>query len=238
MGYSDEELAMAPEGANLGFGCGNPAAIAGLRDGEVVLDLGSGAGFDCFIAAQAVGPQGRVIGVDMTPEMIEKANANLVESGAKNIEFRMGDIENLPVESGTIDVVISNCVLNLVPDKAKAFGEIYRVLKPGGRAAVSDIVKLRELPPEIEEDADALSACVSGALMKEDYLEKIWRAGLSDVKVESCDDFGEALLSAPGPGSDWLREAAPGGTFGGFVASIKVAAVKPRPACDCGGCCG
>ena len=238
MGYSDEELAMAPEGANLGFGCGNPTAIAGLREGETVLDLGSGAGFDCFIAARAVGPRGKVIGVDMTPEMIEKANANLAESGEKNIEFRLGEIENLPVESGSIDVAISNCVLNLVPDKAKAFAEIYRVLKPGGRAAVSDIVKLRELPPEIENDADALSACVSGALMKEDYLEKMWRAGLGEVTVESCDDFGAALMSAPGPGSDRIRAAAPGGSFDGFVASIKVAAVKPRAACDCGRCCG
>lgn len=227
IGYSDEELAELPDGANLGLGCGNPGAIASLQPGETVLDLGSGAGMDCFLAAPRVGPGGRVIGVDMTSEMIARANENLENSEFNNIEFRLGEIETLPVDDATVDVVISNCVLNLVPDKQRAFREIYRALKPGGRMAVSDIVKLRPLPGAIEDDPDALSACISGALHKQDYLDAIAAAGLEDVRVLSQTDFGDMFFASEGPVSDKIREAFPDGACGGFIASIKVTAQRP-----------
>jgi arsenite methyltransferase len=228
LGYSEEELTALPEDANLGLGCGNPTAIASLEPGDVVLDLGSGAGMDCFLAAARVGPQGKVIGVDMTPEMIEKANENLGKSDFSNIEFRLGEIESLPVEDNSVDVVISNCVLNLVPDKLKAFKEIFRVLKPGGRMAVSDIVKLRALPDAIENDPDALSACISGALMYDDYLSAISGAKLADVKVVSKQDFGDMFFVTDGPVSDKMKEVFGGGDASGYIASIKVTAGKTR----------
>ncbi|NWF92851.1 MAG: arsenite methyltransferase, partial [Syntrophaceae bacterium] len=166
IGYSDEELEVVPEGSNLGLGCGNPVALTSLREGETVLDLGSGAGFDCFLAANKVGEKGRVIGVDMTPEMVEKAKKNAEKNNYKNVEFRLGDIETLPVDDDSIDVVMSNCVINLSPDKGKVFKEAFRVLKPGGRLTISDIVLLKELPTFIRESIDAYVGCVSGALIK------------------------------------------------------------------------
>jgi SAM-dependent methyltransferase len=169
--------------ADLSLGCGIPTAHAGIAAGETVLDLGSGAGNDVFIASRAVGPAGRVIGVDMTPEMIAKAKANAAKLGAANVDFRLGEIENLPVESGTVDVVISNCVVNLVPDKAKAFSEIHRVLKPGGRFSVSDIVVDGELPAAVRKNAEMWAGCVSGALQKDEYLGIARNAGF-DVKIE------------------------------------------------------
>ncbi len=184
VGYSKDELATLPEGANLGLGCGNPTAFAQLRPGETVLDLGSGAGIDCFLAAQRVGPTGRVIGVDMTPEMLERARANAAKVNATNVEFRQGFIESLPVEDESVDVVISNCVINLSPDKPAVFREIARVLKPGGRVHVSDIVLNGELPDEVKQYGEAYSACVSGAWQKNDYLGAIAAAGLKDVTLE------------------------------------------------------
>lgn len=183
VGYTEHDIATAPEGANLGLGCGNPVALASLREGDVVLDLGSGAGFDCFLAAQHVGASGRVIGVDMTPEMVAKARENARKGDYRNVEFRLGEIEHLPITDNSVDVTISNCVINLVPDKLRAFVEIFRVLKPGGRLMISDIVLLQELPDVIKNSAAAYVGCISGALMKEEYLKTIRDAGFEDVQV-------------------------------------------------------
>lgn len=183
LGYSDEQLQAAPEGANLGLGCGNPTALGTLSPGETVLDLGSGAGFDCFLAAERVGSSGRVIGVDMTPDMIEKARANAVKSNAENVEFRLGEIEHLPVADNTVDAIISNCVINLTPDKAPVFREAHRVLKPGGRLMISDIVLKGKLPPELEAHMPAIVGCISGAIQLEDYLELMRQAGFSNIEV-------------------------------------------------------
>jgi len=183
IGYTDEELASAPEGANLGLGCGNPTALASLVEGETVLDLGSGAGFDCFLAAQKVGDTGKVIGVDMTPEMIEKARKNAQMSNCANVEFRLGEIENLPVADNSVDVIISNCVINLSPDKERVFRDAFRVLKPGGRLMVSDIVLLKALPDFIRESVAAYVGCIAGAMLKDDYLAAIGKAGFQDVKI-------------------------------------------------------
>jgi len=183
VGYSDEEMAAVPDGANLGLGCGNPVALASLSDGEIVMDLGAGAGFDCFLAANRVGKRGRVIGVDMTPEMLEKARENAAKGGYDNVEFRLGEIENLPAANGSVDVVISNCVINLSPDKGRVFAEAFRVLKPGGRLMVSDIVVLRELPDFIRKSAAAYVGCISGALLKDEYLGMIKKAGFGKVTV-------------------------------------------------------
>jgi arsenite methyltransferase len=183
MGYTREELEKLPEGADLGLGCGNPIALASLKKGEVVLDLGSGAGIDCFLAAQAVGAEGKVIGVDMTPEMIEKARINAFKSNYNNVEFRLGEIENLPVADSMIDVVISNCVINLAPDKDRVFFEALRVLKPGGRLMLSDIVLLKELPEVIQNNIASYVGCISGAVIKDNYLNSIRQAGFKDVKI-------------------------------------------------------
>jgi arsenite methyltransferase len=188
IGYTKEELESLPEGAALGVGCGNPVAIASLKEGETVLDLGSGAGIDVFLAAARVGSSGRVIGVDMTPEMLERARANAAKGGFDNVEFRKGEIEDLPVEDGTVDCIISNCVINLSVDKDKTFSEAFRVLKPGGRLMVSDIVLTKPLPPEVAGDAGAYSGCVSGAMLIEDYLAAISRAGFKDVRIISKTD--------------------------------------------------
>jgi SAM-dependent methyltransferase len=189
IGYADSDLAMVPEGANLGLGCGNPIALASLREGETVLDLGSGAGFDCFLAADRVGKTGRVIGVDMTPEMIERARENARRDKIENVEFRFGDIEHLPVEEGSVDVIISNCVINLAPDKGRVFQEAFRVLKPGGRLMVSDIVLTRPLPDFVKNSVAAYIGCVAGAALKADYLGAMRQAGFEDVTVQSEAPF-------------------------------------------------
>ncbi len=183
IGYSEEEMNAVPEGANLGLGCGNPTALASLKKGERVLDLGSGAGFDCFLAAKKVGKLGKVIGVDMTPEMLDKARANSKKGKYTNVEFRLGEIENLPVADNSVDVIISNCVINLAPNKKRVFEEAFRVLAPKGRLMVSDIVLLKELPESIQNNVEAYAGCISGAELKDKYLELIQKAGFKEVKV-------------------------------------------------------
>ena len=193
VGYAAGDLDAVPEGANLGLGCGNPLALALVKPGDVVLDLGSGAGFDAFLAVPRVGPEGRVIGVDMTEEMIAQARANAERAGYTNVEFRLGEIESLPVEDSSVDLVISNCVLNLVPDKPAAFRELVRVLKPGGRLAISDIVLDRPLPAELADDPDAWCACVGGAISRQEYLQGLREAGLVQVEVMSEADAAPLL---------------------------------------------
>ena len=183
LGYSEQELRAIPQEANLGLSCGNPTAIAGLKKGEVVLDLGSGAGFDCFLAAEQVGPKGKVIGVDMTPEMLEKARDIAKKRGVRNVEFRMGEIEALPVADASVDVVLSNCVINLSTDKPQVFREVHRVLKPGGRIAISDLALTKKLPPKVRESVAAYVGCVGGALLVKDYERAVKDSGLKGVKL-------------------------------------------------------
>jgi len=194
VGYSPAELAGIPEDANLGLGCGNPAALASLKTGETVLDLGSGAGIDCFLAARKVGPSGRVIGVDMTPEMLDRARENARKSGPTNIEFRLGEIENLPVADNSVDVILSNCVINLSTDKPRVFREAFRVLRPGGRMMVSDLALKKPLPKAVRESVEAYVACIAGALVKDDYLNAIRKAGFQDVTVVSEKAFPAELV--------------------------------------------
>ncbi len=215
MGYSDAEVGRVPTGANLGLGCGNPTAIAALQPGETVLDLGSGAGFDCFLAADAVGEAGRVIGVDMTPEMIDKARGNAARGGYRQVEFRRGEIEHLPVPDGSIDAVISNCVINLAPDKARVFREVYRVLRPGGRVMISDIVLTGELPEEVRNSIEAYVGCVSGASPRQEYLATVKAAGFQEVEIMKT-------TSEVGLDGDRDSGALP-------ITSITVKAVKPGP---------
>lgn len=189
IGYDDEELKTVPGDANLGLGCGNPIAIALLKEGETVLDLGSGAGLDCFLSAKAVGEKGKVIGVDMTTDMLDKARKNAAEGNYKNVEFRLGEIENLPVANDYVDVVISNCVINLASDKKRVFEEAFRVLKPGGRIVVSDVVYVKKLPQEILEKISAYVGCIAGALKKEEYIEAIKNAGFSAVSIMNEKSF-------------------------------------------------
>ena len=189
VGYSRKDLEHVPGEAIMGLGCGNPAATADLKAGEVVLDLGAGAGVDVFLAANRVGPTGRVIGVDMTEEMVNKAKNIAADHGYRNVEFRLGEIENLPVEDESVDVVISNCVINLSPDKSKVFREAYRVLKPGGSLTVSDIVSEGMLPAEIKGNTDAWACCIGGALEQQEYLRKIRKAGFQEVRVMSSKEF-------------------------------------------------
>lgn len=189
LGYDVNELEEIPEGADLGLGCGNPLALLELQPGETVLDLGSGAGIDCFLAAKRVGPTGRVIGVDMTHEMLERARRNAAESGLSNVEFRLGEIEHLPVADGEVDVIISNCVVNLVPDKSAVFRDAFRVLKPGGRLSISDMVLLGEIPVAVRDSIDAYTACLSGAILRDDYLQLIRDAGFVDVEITSESAF-------------------------------------------------
>lgn len=184
-GYTPEQLAVVPEDAILGLGCGNPTALASLQQGETVLDLGAGAGIDCFLAAKAVGETGRVIGVDMTAEMLDRARENARKHHFDNVDFRLGEIENLPVGDAAVDVVISNCVINLSPDKTRVFAEAYRVLKPGGRMMISDIVLLKDLPRTIKDDPELYVACVAGASRKEEYLGMIRNAGFGQIEVIS-----------------------------------------------------
>ncbi|MHC1729562.1 MAG: arsenite methyltransferase [Syntrophobacteraceae bacterium] len=196
VGYRDEELNAVPEGANLGLGCGNPVALASLSPGETVIDLGSGAGFDCFIAAAQVGRSGKVIGIDMTPEMVEKARQNALKGEFENVEFRLGEIERIPVPEGHADVVISNCVINLSPDKKQVFREAYRILKPGGRLMVSDIVLLRELPEAVRSSVEAYVGCIAGAERKDDYLAWLEAAGFQEIKVIAEDTLPIELVAA------------------------------------------
>lgn len=198
IGYSEDEVSAVPEGANLGLGCGNPTALASLKEGERVLDLGSGAGFDCFLAAKRVGKQGKVIGVDMTPEMLEKARRNAEKGKFSNVEFRLGEIENLPVADSSVDVVISNCVINLAPNKKRVFEEAFRVLSHNGRLMVSDIVLLKKLPKSVEKNVEAYSSCISGAEIKEKYLELILKAGFRVVEILQEKPYPlEFIISEP-----------------------------------------
>ena len=232
IGYSEEEMGSAPEGANLGLGCGNPTALASLKEGETVIDLGCGAGFDTFLAANMVGQTGRVIGIDMTPDMLQNARANAEKGGYQNVEFRLGEIENLPVADSCADIIISNCVINLSPDKPGVFREAFRALKPGGRLMVSDIVLLKELPDNIRESVSAYVGCVAGALMKGDYLATIKEAGFQSVKVIDETIYPIKSMAgdlAGGSAIDKLsvRQKDDATDFRNSVASIKVRAVKP-----------
>jgi SAM-dependent methyltransferase len=229
LGYTTEELAVLPEGANMGLSCGNPTAIAALQPGQVVLDLGSGGGFDCFLAGPKVGENGRVIGVDMTPAMLTKARQNLdhyrQSAGLDNVEFRLGEIEHLPVADASADVVISNCVINLSPDKAQVWREIARVLRPGGRAVVSDIVLLRPLPGELREMVEALVGCVAGAVMIDDYRAAIDAAGLTEVQMTAKPQYVEALQQAGDPLYQRITEKLPAGDKpSDYVASMDIVA--------------
>jgi len=195
VGYSDRELKSIPEGANLGLGCGNPVALAVIKEGDVVLDLGSGAGVDCFLASKIVGETGYVIGVDMTPEMVERATANAQKNGYHHVDFRLGEIENLPVESSTVDVIISNCVINLSTDKPKVFQEAWRVLKPGGTLMVSDIALLEELPDYLKGSIEAYAGCIAGAVCKDEYLEAIKQSGFEEISVVGESHYPEELIA-------------------------------------------
>lgn len=198
IGYSGVELKSVPQGANLGLGCGNPIALASLKEGETVLDLGSGAGFDCFLAANKVGKNGRVIGVDMTPEMVEKAREIAKRNDYENVKFKLGEIENLPIPDESIDVLISNCVINLSPDKQKVFKEAFRVLKPGGRLMISDIVLSRELPDFVKDSIAAYIGCISGAILKKEYMETIKKAGFQKIKILEETSFPkDSIVNAP-----------------------------------------
>ena len=218
VGYTPEQLAALPEGANLGLGCGNPLAHADPRPGEVVLDLGSGAGMDAFLAARAVGAAGRAIGVDMTPAMLERSRANAARAGFTNVEFRLGEIEHLPVADASVDLIISNCVINLSPAKEQVFREAFRVLRPGGRMVVSDLVLVRTLSDAARKSVEAYIGCVAGASLREDYLRAIGAAGFAEVEVLEERPYGDdAALFGD---SEWIREAATA------VVSAKVRAVK------------
>jgi len=232
IGYSEEEIGSVPEGANLGLGCGNPVALAALKKGQTVLDLGSGGGFDCFLAANRVGKSGKVIGVDMTPEMIDKARRNARKGKYENVEFRLGEIENLPVADGTVDVIISNCVINLSPNKKRVFEESFRVLKPNGRLMVSDIVLLKKLPETIRKNVQAYIGCISGAEMKSKYLQMIEDAGFEEVKIIEENHFpvenmandptAQAIVKTSEIPVEEVKK------IGDIVTSVKVSGVKPK----------
>jgi SAM-dependent methyltransferase len=232
IGYSEEDISAAPPESNLGLGCGNPVALAAIKEGERVLDMGSGAGFDCFLASSLVGPSGQVIGVDITSEMVDKARANAKKGGYENIDFRQGDLENMPVADNYVDVVISNCVINLVPNKRLVFKEAFRVLKPGGRLAISDVVLTRELPDFVKNSTKAYIGCLAGAIMKQEYLQIIGNVGFSDISVAAessfpvqsllCESRGSAAIEMPQFSPEQQKEIAES------VLSIKVNARKPK----------
>jgi ubiquinone/menaquinone biosynthesis C-methylase UbiE len=232
IGYSEEEISSVPEDANLGLGCGNPVALASLKKGQTVLDLGSGGGFDCFLAAKRVGKSGRVIGVDMTPEMVDKARENARKGRYENVEFRLGEIENLPVANDTVDVIISNCVINLSPNKKRVFEEAFRVLKPNGRLIISDIVLLKKLPEVIRKSVQAYVGCLAGAEMKDRYLRMIREVGFQEVKVieenyfpiedMANDPTAQAIIKSAEIPSEKVKEIT------NAVASIKVYGAKPK----------
>lgn len=231
VGYTEEEITTVPEGADLGLGCGNPVAIASLKEGDVVLDLGSGAGFDAFLASSKVGKTGKVIGVDMTPEMLKKARVNAKKGNYTNVEFKLGEIEKLPVEDNSIDVIISNYVINLSPEKQKVFNEAFRVLKPGGRLMVSDLVLVKELPEIIRESVEAYVGCLAGAVNKDEYLKFIKTAGFKDVTVVSESNYpieamanditAQVVKNNPQIKIKDLKDTA------NVVVSVKISAKKP-----------
>jgi SAM-dependent methyltransferase len=224
LGYDEADLAAVPEGADMGLGCGNPRAIASLKAGETVLDLGSGGGFDCFLAAQEIGSSGRVIGVDMTPDMLSKARANAAKGQYDNVEFRLGEIEHLPVADATVDVIISNCVINLSPDKAQVFRDAYRALKPGGRLAISDVVATVELPEAMRNDAALIAGCMGNASLIEELESFMLGAGFTDVRIEPKDDSRE-----------FIRDWAPEHNVTDYVVSANIEAIKPMT--SAGSCC-
>ena len=227
LGYTNEDLLAVPEGSNMGLGCGNPQALAALQPGETVVDLGSGGGFDCFLAARKVGSGGKVIGIDMTAEMISKARANAEKLAADNVEFRLGEIEYLPIADGTADVILSNCVINLSPSKAQVFRDAFRVLKAGGRLAISDVVALEELPASLREHAETLSGCVAGAATVEDIQNLLAEAG-----------FEKISLAVNPQSRDFIRDWFPGSGAENYVASASIEAIKPsgKVCCGAGGC--
>ena len=217
VGYSNEEVGEVPDGANMGLGCGNPQAIASLKIGETVLDLGSGGGFDCFLAVKQVGESGHVIGVDMTSEMVSKARSNAGKTDHENVEFRLGEIENLPVADATIDVIISNCVINLSPEKARVFQESFRVLKPGGRLAISDVVATVELPENLKSDMALFTGCMAGASPITDIENMLKIAGFEEIEVEPKDKSREFVR-------DWV----PNSNIENYVVSATIEAIKPK----------
>ncbi len=224
LGYTEAELESVPEGADLGLGCGNPQAIAALRSGETVLDLGSGAGFDCFLAARRVGRTGRVIGVDMTPEMVSKARDNARRINSPNVEFRLGEIEHLPISDQSVNVVLSNCVINLSPEKGTVFREAFRVLAPGGRLAISDVVAIADMPPELAANVEALTGCVAGAAKIEALRALLVEAGFEQVKIEPRAE-SRAFIGQCMPGAE------------DYVVSATIEGIKPGGASCCGPSC-
>ena len=232
IGYTNEQLMSVPDNSNLGLGCGNPTAIASLKEGEIVLDLGAGAGFDCFLAANKVGDKGKVIGVDMTPEMIEKAELNAKKNGYSNVEFRLGEIENLPVQNNSVDVVISNCVINLSPDKKQVFKEAYRTLKVGGRIIISDIVLLKVLPDYIKNSVEAYVGCISGAILKDNYIKLIKEAGFQDIVISDETSFSIDLMINDPTAQSIIQKANISEeelkNIGSYFVSIKIIANKKR----------
>lgn len=215
MGYSEDELASVPDGANMGLGCGNPQAIAALKAGETVLDLGSGGGFDCFLAANQVGDTGHVIGVDMTPEMLNKARQNAARAGYSNVEFRLGEIEYLPVADSIVDVILSNCVINLSPDKESVYSETFRVLKPGGRLAISDMVSVAQLPDDLKQDLDNYCGCITGAISVKETETLLANIGFKDIKIQIKDES-----------KDFVTEWVQGRNIEDYVLSATIEAVK------------
>jgi SAM-dependent methyltransferase len=238
VGYSPDEIALLPEGANMGLSCGNPGAIAALKPGEVVLDLGSGGGFDCFLIGPKVGASGRAIGVDMTPDMLAKARRNLVAYRSRtkldNVEFRLGEIEHLPVADASVDVVISNCVLNLSPQKAQVWREIARVLRPGGRVAISDLALQRELPASVRQSVEALVGCVAGAVLIEEVDRMMRDAGLVNVRLTEKPEYVAALESFEDPLYKQIAADLPAGTkVSHYVTSLDIQAQKPGVRAKC-----
>lgn len=237
VGYDAQQLDALPEGANLGLSCGNPTAIAGLRPGQVVLDLGSGAGMDCFLAGPRVGPTGRAIGVDMTPQMLARARANIAEyrarTGLDNVEFRLGEIEHLPVADASVDVVLSNCVINLSPDKPAVWREIVRVLKPGGTVAISDLALLRPLPESVQADVEALVGCVAGAQPLDTIRRQAEQAGLVDVQLVCSPGYVQAMTAWQDPLYQKIQRALPQGTtMADYLTSAQITARKPHASAD------
>ncbi len=216
MGYSEEDIASVPEGANMALGCGNPVALASLKPGETVVDLGSGGGFDCFLAAREVGETGKVIGVDMTSDMISRARKNAEKMGTSNVEFRLGEIEHLPVADNSADIIMSNCVINLSPDKPSVYRDAYRVLRPGGRLAISDIVATAPLPDEVQKNLALVTACVGGAATIDDTVDMLKEAGFQDIKITPKDESRELI-----------RQWVPGANAGDYILSAYIEAVKP-----------